>query len=217
MHYYKCDLTNFDELQSIAARIRKDVGEPTITIANAGICRGKPILAASKEDIDLTFGVNNLALLWTAKTFIPSMVNKNHGHFLIVASQTGYTCSPGLTDYSATKSAAIAIYEGLHGEIRRIHKADSVRVSCVSPGPVDTKMFNGIKLGPGIASLNPETLGKKIADIVCGGRAKNIFIPAWAGLTVWMRAMPDWVRVGMQGFSTGIFSQLKPHNPMEGK
>jgi all-trans-retinol dehydrogenase (NAD+) len=53
MHYYRCDLTDFDELQSIAAHIRKDVGEPTIAIANAGICRGKPILTASKKDIEL--------------------------------------------------------------------------------------------------------------------------------------------------------------------
>jgi all-trans-retinol dehydrogenase (NAD+) len=145
------------------------------------------------------------------------MVNKNHGHFLIVASSAGYTSTPGVTDYSATKSAAIAIYEGLHGEIRRIHKADSVRVSCVSPGAIDTKMFNGINLGPGIVALKPETLGKNIADIVCGGRAKNVFIPASTGLVIWARAMPDWARVALQGFSTGIFAQLKPHNLMEGK
>jgi hypothetical protein len=52
-------------------------------------------------------------------------------------------------------------------------------------------MSNGIILGPGIATSKPETLGKNIADIVCGGRAKNVFIPASTGLVVWARAMPD--------------------------
>ncbi|KAI1066850.1 hypothetical protein LB506_012168 [Fusarium annulatum] len=189
IHYYKCDLTNYEELQSVVRKIKKEVGTPTVAIANAGICRGKPIMTTSKNDIELygvrsiklkyqranhlfcsTFGVNNLAMLWTAKAFLPNMLENNHGHFLIVASQTACSATPGLTDYSASKSAAVAIYEGLDGEVRNIHKAYNVRVSCVSPSAVDTKMFSGIKLGPGISALDPKTLGREIADIIFSER-----------------------------------------------
>lgn len=53
MHYYKCDITSYSNLQAVAARIREEVDEPTVAIANAGICRGKPVLEASKEAIEL--------------------------------------------------------------------------------------------------------------------------------------------------------------------
>lgn len=154
-------------------------------------------------------------MLWTAKTFLPDMVEKNHGHFLIVASQTGYLATPGLTDYSASKAAAIAIYEGLHAEVSNIYKAPLVRVSCVSPSAVDTKMFNGIKLGPGVSALRPEDLGKLIADIIHGGRARHVLVPRSAAIATFTRVLPDWMRVGMQGASLGMFTDLKPHDPMK--
>ncbi|EFX00667.1 short chain dehydrogenase reductase [Grosmannia clavigera kw1407] len=217
VYYYKCDLTNYDELQAMATRIRKDLGDPTVVVANAGICRGKPILAASQRDIELTFSVNNLAMLWTAKTFLPNMISKNHGHLLIVASQTGYVATPGLTDYSATKAAAIAIYEGLHAEVKNIYKAPSVRVSCVSPSAVDTKMFSGIKLGLGMKALRPEDLGALIADILHGGRSKHTIVPRSASVLSIVRALPDWIRVAMQTASVGVFTDLHPHDPMKGQ
>lgn len=30
-----------------------EVGEPTVVVANAGVCRGKPLLKATKQDINL--------------------------------------------------------------------------------------------------------------------------------------------------------------------
>jgi short-subunit dehydrogenase len=216
VHYYKCDLTNYEELLATAARIKAEIGEPTVVVANAGICRGKPVLNANKRDIELTFAVNNLAMLWTAKVFLPSMVERNHGHFLIVASQTGHLATPGLTDYSATKAAAIAIYEGLHAETKHIYKAPAVRVSCVSPSAVDTKMFTGIKLGSGMRALSAEELGETIAGVLYSGKAQNILVPRSAYISPPTRALPDWMRVAMQGASVGIFSDLKPHDPMAG-
>ena len=53
MTYYKCDITKFEEVQTVAEEIRRTVGDPTCVVANAGICRGKPILEASKRDIEL--------------------------------------------------------------------------------------------------------------------------------------------------------------------
>lgn len=154
-------------------------------------------------------------MLWTAKVFMPYMIEKNHGHFLIVASQTGYLATPGLTDYSASKSAAIAIYEGLHAEVKNIYKAPSVRVSCVSPSAVDTKMFSGIKLGPGMSALRPEDLGLLVADVIHSGRAKHVLVPKSAAVATFTRALPDWVRVAMQAAATGFFTDLKPHDPMK--
>ncbi|KAF5591989.1 aldehyde dehydrogenase (NAD+) [Fusarium subglutinans] len=215
VHYYKCDLTNYEQLQEVAGRIKSEVGEPTVVVANAGVCRGKPLLKATKQDIDLTIGVNTLGLIWTIKTFLPAMVSRNHGHLLIVASQTGFLATVGITDYAASKSAAIAIYEGLHTEIKHVHKATAVRLSCVSPSHVQTQMFTGVKSVPGMSTMTTEYLANKICGILLSGRGQNIIVPAAAGMSPWVRVLPDWVRVLLQDAAAPAFTDLKPHDPFK--
>ncbi|KAG4274795.1 aldehyde dehydrogenase (NAD+) [Fusarium proliferatum] len=215
VYYYKCDLTNYEQLQEVAGRIKREVGEPTVVVANAGVCRGKPLLKATKQDIDLTIGVNTLGLIWTIKTFLPAMVSRNHGHLLIVASQTGYLATVGITDYAASKSAAIAIYEGLHTEIKHVHKATAVRLSCVSPSHVQTQMFTGVKSVPGMSTMTTEYLADKICGILLSGRGQNIIVPAAAGMSPWVRVLPSWVRVLLQDAAAPAFTDLRPHDPFK--
>ncbi|OCK86210.1 putative short-chain dehydrogenase [Lepidopterella palustris CBS 459.81] len=217
LHYFKCDLTNYDAVQAVGAQISKEIGDPTCVVANAGICRGKPILEATKRDIELTFSVNSLGLLWTAKTFLPSMAQRNHGHFLIIASQTGHLATAGVVDYAATKSAAIAIYEGLQTEMKHTYKAPAVRVSCLSPSAVNTKMFAGIK-GPSnffMPRLTPDGVGETIAQILWSGEAQNLLIPAFAYISPPTRALPEWLRVGMQDGGSQVMTELNPHKPLD--
>ncbi|KAF5568662.1 aldehyde dehydrogenase (NAD+) [Fusarium phyllophilum] len=215
VYYYKCDLTNYEQLQEVAGRIRREVGEPTIVVANAGVCRGKPLLKATKQDVERTIGVNTLGLIWTIKAFLPAMVSRNHGHLLIVASQTGYLATVGITDYAASKSAAIAIYEGLHTEIKHVHKATAVRLSCVSPSHVQTQMFTGVKSVPGMSTMTTEYLAGKICGILLSGRGQNIIVPAAAGMSPWVRVLPGWVRVLLQDAAAPAFTDLKPHDPFK--
>ena len=217
LHYYRCDLTDYSALQSTAESIRTDVGEPTCVVANAGICRGKTLLAASPRDIELTFGVNNLGIIWTAKTFLPSMVKNNHGHFLVIASQAGHSATAGIVDYSASKAAAIAIYEGIQTELKHAYKAPAVRVSCVSPSTVDTKMFTGIKAPSNfiVPRLLPEDVGNLVANVLWKGDAANILIPAFAYISPPTRALPDWWRVGLADGGAPVMKELKPHRPID--
>ena len=217
LHYYRCDLTDYSALQAIAESIRKDVGEPTCVVANAGICRAKTLLEATPRDVELTFGVNNLGIIWTAKTFLPSMVKNNHGHFLITASQTGHSATAHLVDYSATKAAAIAIYEGIQSELKHAYKAPAVRVSCISPCVVDTKMFTGIKAPSNfmLPRLQPEDVGNKIAEILWSGEAQNVMIPAFAYISPPTRALPEWWRVGLADGGAPLMKDLKPHHPID--
>ncbi|EED14435.1 short-chain dehydrogenase, putative [Talaromyces stipitatus ATCC 10500] len=215
LHYYRCDLTNFDEVQAVAATVTREVGAPTCVVANAGICRGKSLLQATKRDVELTFGVNSLGLLWTIKTFLPSLTAKNHGHFVILASQTGHLATAGVVDYAATKAAALAIYEGLQTELRHIYKAPAVRVSCVSPSAVTTKMFRGIKLPSSVQPLQPSDVGSAIAEILWSGRAQNIMLPASAYISPITRALPDWLRIGLQEFGKDVMTDLDPHKPLD--
>lgn len=144
------------------------------------------------------------------------MAQKNHGHFLILASQAGYLATAGIVDYAASKSAAIAIYEGLQTELKHAYKAPAVRVSCVNPSAVNTKMFTGIK-GPSnfvMPRLMPEDVADEIASILWSGYAQNRMIPASAYISAPTRCLPEWLRVGMQDGGADIMTELKPHDPL---
>lgn len=144
------------------------------------------------------------------------MARANHGHFLVVASQTGHLATAGIVDYAATKSAAIAVYEGLHTELKHIYKAPAVRVSCVSPSAVKTAMFDGIKAPSNFVmpALVPEDIATTITNILWSGEAQNIMTPAFAYISPPTRALPEWLRVGMQDGGADVMTALKPHNPM---
>lgn len=159
--------------------------------------------------------MNNLGLVWTAQTFLPDMVAQNHGHFLIMASQTAHLATAGVVDYAATKAAALAIYEGLQTELRHIYRAPAVRVSCVAPSAVQTKMFRGIQTPASVTLLKPTDVGSLVAEILWSGRAQNRMTPALAYISPPTRALPDWMRVGFQDLGKDVMSTLSPHQPMD--
>ncbi|KAL9070872.1 MAG: hypothetical protein Q9157_005665 [Trypethelium eluteriae] len=217
LHYYQVDLTDHVALESTAARIRKDIGDPSIIVANAGICRGKALLDASPRDISLTFGVNTLGLIWTAKTFLPSLAQRNHGHFLVVSSQTAHSATARLVDYSASKAAALAVYEGLHSELKHVYNAPKVRVSCVAPCVVDTEMFRGIKAPSNflVPRLRPREVADLIAETLWMGESRNLMVPAFAYISPPTRALPEWWRVALADGGAPAMTELRPHRPMD--
>lgn len=147
------------------------------------------------------------------------MVKRNRGHFLIIASQTGHLATAGVVDYAATKAAAIAIYEGLQTEMKHFYKAPAVRVSCLSPSAVKTAMFAGIKAPTNffMPALTPEDIAVSITDILWSGQAQNVMVPASAYISPPTRALPDWLRVGMQDGGADVMTSLTPHDPLAAK
>lgn len=144
------------------------------------------------------------------------MAQANHGHFLIVASQTGHIATAGVFDYAATKSAAVAIFEGLQTELKHAYKAPAVRVSCVSPNAVRTAMFDGNKAPSNFVmpALVPDDIATTITNSLWSGEVQNLLTPAFAYISPPTRALPDWLRVAMQDGGVDVMTTLKPHNLM---
>ena len=145
------------------------------------------------------------------------MAEHNHGHFLIIASQTGYLATAGVVDYAATKSAAIAIYEGLQTELKHLYKAPAVRVSVINPSAVKTKMFDGIKSPSNFVmpKLSATDVGELICNVIWSGRAQNLMVPAFAYISTPSRCLPDWLRIGMQDGGAEVMTELTPHQPLK--
>ncbi|KAG9694171.1 NAD(P)-binding protein, partial [Aureobasidium melanogenum] len=216
VHYYKVDLTDLEALEAVANQIRQEVGEPTAVIANAGICRGKPLLKASARDVELTFGVNSLAVVWCAKVFLPAMVRNNHGHFLITASQGAFVATSHIVDYAATKAAALALYEGIQTELKHVYKAPAVRCSVICPAVANTKMFGSVvqKGNFFMPSLEASDIGDRMCEILKSANSQQVVMPAMANIAVILRMFPTWMRINAQDAAAEAMLNLNPHDPM---
>ncbi|XP_013380984.1 epidermal retinol dehydrogenase 2 isoform X1 [Lingula anatina] len=164
---YKCDLSKRDEIYTVAEKVKQDGLDVTILVNNAGIVTGKKYLDCPDNMIEKTMAVNSMAHFWTVKAFLPSMLRKNHGHIVSIASSAGLVGVTGLADYCASKFAAVGFDESLKYELNAMGK-DGVHTTVVCPYYINTGMFEGVKTRfPKVLPIvNQDYAASRIVDAV---------------------------------------------------
>ncbi|KAA8652331.1 short chain dehydrogenase/reductase family protein [Aspergillus tanneri] len=168
VRYCKCDITYPAEVSEVAANI---------------------------PQTRLQFEVNTLSHYWLSREYLPSMIQRNHGMVVTVASQAGYVTTPNMVDYSATKAAAISFHEGLGAELVSRYNAPRVRTVLVTQGFTQTALIS--ELTPEDTWFNPlllpETVAEAIVKQVLTGSSGHVLVP---GSTGWLakifRGFPLW-------------------------
>ncbi|KAK9425107.1 putative Estradiol 17-beta-dehydrogenase [Seiridium unicorne] len=194
IHYYKCDLTNTSNIKDVAAKVRSEVGDPTILVNNAGIARGKTILETSEKDLKFTFDVNTFAHFYTVKEFLPAMVKRNHGMVVTVASFAAWMTVPNMVDYGASKAAAASFHEGLSAELKTRYNAPKVRTIVVNQGYTKTALFTGYHNDSRflVPTLEPESVAEAIVKQIFTGTSGQVVAPKFGTIMQALRAMPHW-------------------------
>lgn len=166
-HEYTVDIAKREQIYAAADKVKAEVGNVDILINNAGIVSGKKLFDCTDEQIELTMAINTNAHFFTAKAFIPHMLDANHGHVVTIASMAGKIGTAGLVDYSASKYAAIGIADSLRSEIIAMKK-DGVHVTTICPFYIDTGMFEGVqtKFPSLLPIMEPEYVVKQIMEAV---------------------------------------------------
>ncbi|XP_043264380.1 short-chain dehydrogenase/reductase family 16C member 6-like isoform X3 [Colletes gigas] len=194
-HGYKCDVSKREEVFSIAEKVREEVGDVTILINNAGIMPCHAFLDHTPEDIKRIFDINVLAHCWTVQAFLPSMIQRNHGHIVALSSMAGFVGLANLVPYCASKFAVRGFMEALKEEIRALNKekVSNINFTTIYPYMVDT----GLCLKPKIrfpslmAMVSPK---EAVAKIVQAQRRNisELSIPAyWIYVNVFLRCTPE--------------------------
>jgi len=129
------DLTDRVYCEGIVERTVERFGRLDILVSNAGHQNRKPSLVeVTDEEFDRTFKVNVYACFWLCRAAIPHL--KPGSSILVTSSETGFTGSKELPDYSATKGALNAFTKALAQNLA----PSSIRVNAVAPGPVWTPL-----------------------------------------------------------------------------
>lgn len=67
-HAYQCDCSKRSDVYQLAAKVKKEVGDVTILINNAGIVSGKKLDELPDEKVEMTFQVNTVAHFWVSES-----------------------------------------------------------------------------------------------------------------------------------------------------
>lgn len=186
---FACDVSNRERVRETAAKTLAEAGRVDILINNAGVVSGRSLLELSEEHIEATFAVNTLALFWTTRAFLPGMIERGRGHIVTVASASSLIGVKRLSDYAASKWAAMGFDESLRGEMRAT--APFIRTTVVCPFYINTGMFHGVRSRHPwlLPLLEPRDVASSLVNAVRRDRAR-VLMPWAVRLLPLLRMLP---------------------------
>jgi NADP-dependent 3-hydroxy acid dehydrogenase YdfG len=136
-----CDVGDATQIARAAERIETLAGgAPDVVVNNAGIFSIAAAHKTSVEQFRRTLDVNLVAPFALVHAFLPGMRARGSGHLVTLGSVADRNIFAGNAAYSASKYGLRAMHEVLRAELR----GTGVRASLVSPGPVNTGIWDPI-------------------------------------------------------------------------
>ena len=135
------DVSDEDEVAGYVGAAVEKFGAIDVFYNNAGI-EGDvaPITKYSLETFRRVIDVNVVGVFLGMKHVLPVMLKQNSGSIINTASIAGLIGSPDIAVYSASKHAVIGLTKSAALEC----SATAVRVNCVCPGLIDSRMLSAI-------------------------------------------------------------------------
>ncbi|XP_056130875.1 retinol dehydrogenase 10-like [Lampris incognitus] len=195
VYTYTVDLSRRHSVYETADRVRRDAGDVTILVNNAGVVAGRRLLDCPDELLERTLLVNCHALFWMTKAFLPRMKTQHRGHIVTIASALGLFSTACVEDYCASKFGAVGFHESLTHDLQAEGLGQGIKTTLVCPYIVDTGMFAGCEIRKELRSLIPPldplyTVQQSMKAIL--GEQQMICIPRLMYIPFLARALLPW-------------------------
>ena len=102
---YVCDVADAQSIVSTAARIRNELGAPSVLIHNAVGGSFGNFLDIDPADLERNFRVNTMALLHLARAVAPDMIAAGHGAIIATGNTSALRGKPTFAGFAPTKAA----------------------------------------------------------------------------------------------------------------
>ncbi|KAI1611945.1 NADP-dependent mannitol dehydrogenase [Exophiala viscosa] len=132
---YKCNVSDYAEVEKLVADVIKDFGKVDVFIANAGRTADNGILDAPVEQWNEVISTDLNGVYHCARAVGLHFRERKTGSFVITASMSGHIANypQEQTSYNVAKAGCIHMARSLANEWR-----DFARVNSISPGYIDT-------------------------------------------------------------------------------
>ena len=134
----KVDVTSNEDLASMVEVATTELGGLDIMVNNASIfatLKPKPFFEIDDDEFDLIMRVNSRGVHQVMRAIVPTMIKAGGGKVINIASGTFYYGPPGLSHYTASKGAVIAL--------TRCHARElgdkNIQVNAIAPGLTESE------------------------------------------------------------------------------
>lgn len=197
--YVVVDLSDDHDVDTLISRVEDLYGSIDVLINNAGLETTTAFAVEDEREIRTVARVNLEVPMLLTRHVLPGMLARGIGHVVFVSSLAGTAGFPGMSVYGATKAGVLNFVNGLQREL----KATNVNVTVLSPGPVDTDMWDAVEAAPAsvnkvvrrfqklqlIPTANPEKIARRTIDAI---EKNKPFVrdPKRLAINFWLNHLP---------------------------
>jgi len=144
------DVASLSDLDRLYDEVRKQNRKIDVIFANAGIAQLAPFGTVGEKFYDLHFDANVKGIFFTVQKALPLI--KDGGSVILTGSIADVKGFPAISVYSATKAAIRSFARTWTNEL----KDRRIRVNTISPGHIDTPIFDTWQQGDMLAKMKDD-------------------------------------------------------------
>lgn len=155
------NVSNQNDVKQVVMKTVNVFGRIDILVNNAGVAYRKLLKNTSEKEWEDTINTNLKGVFLFSKEVLSIMEKQRSGIIVNISSGAGKYGFPELSAYCASKFGVIGLTESLAREVK-----DGIKVYCVCPGGVDTKMHHDLfpEDSPEIL-VKPEKIAQKVLEL----------------------------------------------------
>jgi NADP-dependent 3-hydroxy acid dehydrogenase YdfG len=136
-----CDVADPRAIDSMIDRAQEEFGgPPDVLVNNAGVFRLSAVHETTVDEFAEALDVNLTAPFRLLRAFLPGMRDRRSGHIVSIGSVADRVAFAENAAYAAGKFGLRGLHEVLRAELAN----SGVRATLISPGPVDTALWDPI-------------------------------------------------------------------------
>ena len=147
------DVSNLNDLTRIYQTVKEKLGNIDTLVANAGVYILGPLADFTEEQFDAVSNVNFKGAFFTVQKALP--VLNDGASIILISSTVNGKGIPNHAAYSATKAAVRSLSRSFSAEL--VNR--KIRVNTLTPGPIDTPVFNTVTSSVDEAKAMAEAMG----------------------------------------------------------
>ena len=140
---YTVDVADASAVANFAVAVQRDFGRVSLLVNNAGVALYGTFAEISLADMDWLMRINYWGVVHGCKFFLPLLEREPDARIVNISSVFGLFGPPGQSAYCSSKYAVRGFSECLREELR----ATNVKVTCVHPGGIATRIAENARAG----------------------------------------------------------------------
>lgn len=139
---YKCDVTDSDNINTVASEIEKEFGKVDILLNCAGSSKDKGVLEMTDEEWDFTIATDESSVFKMTRAFGAIMKKNHYGRVINIASMYGLVGNTEIhtVAYHASKGAVVNFTRAVAAELA----TEGITCNAICPGYFETELTKAV-------------------------------------------------------------------------